>query len=52
MKRDFTLKPRTFGDLPPEKLEQILSRIYTEETVDKLMDRLFGPKQPAEEDNQ
>jgi len=40
MKRDFSLKSRTTGDLPPEKLEQILSRIYPEETVVELMDKL------------
>lgn len=40
MKRDFSLKPRTTGDLPPEKLEQILGRIYPEETVAELMDKL------------
>lgn len=40
MKRDFSLKPRTTGDLPPEKLEQILGRIYPEETVKELMEKL------------
>ena len=42
MKRDLSLKPRTTGSLPPEKLEQILGQIYTEETVDDLMDKLCG----------
>ena len=40
MNRDFSLKPRTTGDLPPEKLEQILGRIYPEETVEMLMKKL------------
>ncbi len=40
MKRDFSLQPRTTGDLPPEKLEQILGRIYPEETVGELMKKL------------
>ena len=40
MNRDFSLKPRQTGDLPPEKLEQILGRIYTEETVEELMKKL------------
>lgn len=38
--RDVGLKPRTTGDLPPEKLEQILGRIYPEETVEELMEKL------------
>ena len=46
--RDFALKPRTTGDLPPEKLEEILSRIYPEETVAELMDRFVEPKPPVE----
>ena len=40
MKRDFSLKPRITGDLPPEKLEQILGRIYPAETVVELMKKL------------
>lgn len=40
IKRDFSLKPRTTGDLPPEKLEDILGRIYPEETVAELMNKL------------
>lgn len=39
MKRDIGLKPREEGNLPPEKLRDILSRIYPEETVEELMDR-------------
>ena len=38
--RDVGLKPRTTGDLPPDKLEQILGRIYPEETVEELMEKL------------
>ena len=39
-RRDVGLKPRKTGDLPPEKLEQILGRIYPEDTVKELMDKL------------
>ena len=49
MKRDFSLKPRTTGDLPPEKLEQILGRIYPEETVAELMDKLCDKSGEAED---
>lgn len=41
MKRNFDLKRRKSGDLPPEKLQEILSKIYLESTVNELMDRLF-----------
>lgn len=44
MRRDVGLKPRTTGDLPPEKLEQILGRIYSEETVAELMEKLCNEK--------
>lgn len=44
MKRDVSLRPRTTGDLPPEKLEQILGKIYQAETVKELMERLCGNK--------
>lgn len=40
MKRDVGLKPRKTGDLPPEKLAQILGTIYPGETVGELMDKL------------
>lgn len=49
MKRDFSLKPRTTGDLPPKKLEQILERIYPKETVEQLMEKLCGKKGGAED---
>ncbi len=39
--RDVGLKPRKTGDLPPEKLAQVLSTIYPEETVMELMGKLF-----------
>jgi hypothetical protein len=38
--RNVGLKPRKSGDLPPEKLKQILSSIYPEETADELMEKL------------
>lgn len=50
MRRDFSLKPRTTGDLPAEKLEQILSRIYPEETVAELMEKLCDTAKPGEID--
>lgn len=40
MKRDVGLKPRETGNLPPEKLAQILGGIYPEETVGELMEKL------------
>jgi hypothetical protein len=40
MKRSFNLKKREGKEFPPEKLREILSQIYSEETVDELMDRL------------
>ena len=40
MKRNFDLKRRERRDLPPEKLREILSKIYPEEKVDELIDRL------------
>lgn len=39
-KRNFDLKRRESRDLPPEKLREILSRIYPEETVNELMEKL------------
>ena len=41
MKRNFDLKRRESRDLPPEKLQEILSRIYPKETVNELMDKLL-----------
>lgn len=37
MKRNFDLKRRESRNLPPEKLQEILSRIYPEGTVNELM---------------
>lgn len=52
MKRDFSLKPRTTGDLPPEKLEEILGRIYPEETVAELMGKLCDTGGERRTDNE
>ena len=41
MKRNFDLKRRESRNLPPEKLQEILSRIYPKETVNELMDKLL-----------
>ena len=46
MRRNIELKPREVGNLPPEKLRDILSRIYPEETVEELMDRFVEKPQP------
>lgn len=46
MKREIGLKPRETANLPPEKLRDILSRIYPEETVEELMDRFVEKPQP------
>lgn len=44
MSRDFNLKRRESETLPTEKLHQILSGIYSEKTVNELMDKLVGKK--------
>ncbi len=41
MKRNFDLKRRESKNLPPEKLQEILSKIYPEGTVNELMDMFF-----------
>lgn len=41
MKRNFGLKRRESKNLPTEKLQEILSKIYAKETVDELMGKLF-----------
>lgn len=41
MKRNFDLKRRESKNLPPEKLQEILSRIYPEGTLNELMDKFF-----------
>ena len=40
-KRNFDLKRRYTEKLPAERLKDILSRIYPEETVNELMDKLI-----------
>lgn len=42
MKRNFELKRRESKNLSPQKLQQILSRIYPEETVNELMEKFFN----------
>ena len=39
MIRNCGLKPRETKELPPEKLQEILSRIYPKEIVDDLMNK-------------
>ena len=46
MKRDVGLKPRETGNMPPEKLREILGGIYSDEVADELMERLVGESQP------
>ena len=46
MSRNIELKPRENGNIPPEKLRDILSRIYPEETVEELMDMFVEKPQP------
>ena len=41
MRRHFDLKYRESGNLPPERLQEILSKIYPEGTVNELMDKFF-----------
>lgn len=40
-KRNYDLKRRDTEKLPAERLKDILSRIYPEETVNELMDKLI-----------
>lgn len=40
--RDIKLKPRETGNLPPEKLLEILRGIYPKETADELFADLMG----------
>ncbi len=47
MKRNFDLKRRESKNLPPEKLQEILSRIYPEGTVNELMDKFFETDKQA-----
>jgi len=42
--RDIELKPRECGNLPPEKLLEILRGIYPKETADELFVDLMGLK--------
>jgi hypothetical protein len=48
MIRNCGLKKRESRELPPEKLKEILSRIYTEEVVDELIGKLV--EQPKRKD--
>ena len=41
MERNFDLKKRESKNLPLEKLREILSGIYHEDTVNELMDKFF-----------
>lgn len=44
--REVSLKPRKEASLPPEKLHQILCRIYPEEIADKIFHDLTGGEPP------
>lgn len=37
---DIELKPRESGNLPPEKLAEVMGQIWPEETVKELMNKL------------
>lgn len=50
MKRNFDLKRRECRDLPPEKLRDILSKIYPEDIVNELMKKLVGDKGNGKEE--
>ena len=47
--RDVGLKPRGCGNLPPEKLLEILRGIYPKETADELFLKLMGLKPEEKE---
>ena len=42
-KRNFNLKRRESKNLPPEKLHNILSRIYPQKVVDEIFPKLIKP---------
>lgn len=44
MKRSFNLKRRESKDLPPEKLHEILSKIYPDRVVDEVFPKLIECK--------
>lgn len=48
--RDIKLKPRKTGNLPPEKLLEILRGIYPKETADELFTDLMGLEQKRKAD--
>ena len=41
MPRDYNLKRRESKELPPEKLHEILSKIYPEKVVDEIFPKLI-----------
>ena len=41
MKRNFNLKRRESKNLPPEKLHEILSKIYPDRVVDEIFPKLI-----------
>ena len=47
MKRTYNLKKRESKNLPPEKLHEILSKIYPDRVVDEVFPKLIKCK-PAE----
>lgn len=40
MRRNIAAKPREAGDLPFEKLREVLGKIYPEDMADDLMEKL------------
>ena len=40
MKRNVGLKPRESGNLPPEKLADILNKIYPEKQTEEILEQL------------
>ncbi len=51
LRRKFDLKRRESKNLPPERLREILSRIYPEHTVDELMKKLVNEKKERNNEN-
>lgn len=47
MKRNLGLKRRERGKLPPEKLQEILSKIFPENIANELMDEFVGTDNQA-----
>lgn len=49
MKRTYDLKKRESKNLPPEQLQEILSKIYCEDTVNQLMSKFVNTNKTGDQ---